>query len=398
MVRGDPIELAVILAAFYGLRRSEVVGLKWDAIDFEKKTFTVKHTVTQVTVDGKEVTIQKDRTKTKSSYRTLPLVPPFEELLHRLRQEQLLNQKVCGNAYCQKYLDYIYVNAIVHRHVGEQLTVINIVGGFRIPRLLHDLLHAHAVVIILERYARAFRAHLLELATRFPSVAPRPVVGRVADCIVGNRLAVIAGQLVLPVAVAVGVGNCLNRRADCTRGIGIPDFGSDVPAAVVVVHPGCILMRIVCANQLTQRVVLIRRGQITALFAGDVSAGVVGIFEGDAVLRDLFHQHSGAVRTISAVYIFVGARQLSSVRTALRYAGGDSAQCIIGIVHLVRAAIVGNPRHTVVPVLGKLQIKAPRHKSDGVFRILIGQYIRHKSLQSLKRSMVAALPQAFCRF
>ena len=52
-----PIELAVILAAFYGLRRSEVVGLKWDAIDFEKKTFTVKHTVTQVTVDGKEVTI-----------------------------------------------------------------------------------------------------------------------------------------------------------------------------------------------------------------------------------------------------------------------------------------------------------------------------------------------------
>ena len=112
VVRGDPIELAVILAAFYGLRRSEVVGLKWDAIDFEKKTFTVKHTVTQVTVDGKEVTIQKDRTKTKSSYRTLPLVPPFEELLHRLRQEQLVNQKVCGTAYCQKYLDYIYVNAM----------------------------------------------------------------------------------------------------------------------------------------------------------------------------------------------------------------------------------------------------------------------------------------------
>ena len=63
-------------------------------------------------MDGKEVTIQKDRTKTKSSYRTLPLVPPFEELLHRLKQEQLINQKVCGNAYCQKYLDYIYVNAL----------------------------------------------------------------------------------------------------------------------------------------------------------------------------------------------------------------------------------------------------------------------------------------------
>ncbi len=37
VVKGDPIELAVILAAFYGLRRSEALGLKWDAIDFEKK-------------------------------------------------------------------------------------------------------------------------------------------------------------------------------------------------------------------------------------------------------------------------------------------------------------------------------------------------------------------------
>lgn len=36
VVRGDPIELGVILTAFYGLRRSEAVGLKWDAIDFEK--------------------------------------------------------------------------------------------------------------------------------------------------------------------------------------------------------------------------------------------------------------------------------------------------------------------------------------------------------------------------
>ena len=35
-VKGDPIELGVILAAFYGLCRSEVAGLKWDAIDFRK--------------------------------------------------------------------------------------------------------------------------------------------------------------------------------------------------------------------------------------------------------------------------------------------------------------------------------------------------------------------------
>ena len=32
-VRGNKIEIPVMLAAFYGLRRSEVVGLKWDAVD-----------------------------------------------------------------------------------------------------------------------------------------------------------------------------------------------------------------------------------------------------------------------------------------------------------------------------------------------------------------------------
>ena len=150
IVRGDPIELAVILAAFYGLRRSEVVGLKWDAIDFEKKTFTIKHTVTQVTVDGKEVTIQKDRTKTKSSYRTLPLVPPFEELLHRLRQEQLINQKVCGNAYCQKYLDYIYVNAIGElvkpNFITQHFEIVLKNNGLKKIRF-HDLRHSCASLL-----------------------------------------------------------------------------------------------------------------------------------------------------------------------------------------------------------------------------------------------------------
>ena len=48
IVKGDPIELGVILGAFYGLRRSEAVGLKWYAIDFKKKTITIRHTVTPV--------------------------------------------------------------------------------------------------------------------------------------------------------------------------------------------------------------------------------------------------------------------------------------------------------------------------------------------------------------
>ena len=116
-VKGDPIELGVIVAAFYGLRRSEVVGLKWDAIDFVKKTVTIRHTVTQMCLDGKSTVIQKDRTKTKSSYRTLPLVEPFEELLLRLKEQQTQNRKLCGRSYNNKYSEYIYILHYVIMHI-----------------------------------------------------------------------------------------------------------------------------------------------------------------------------------------------------------------------------------------------------------------------------------------
>ena len=111
-VKGDPLELAVIVGAFYGLRRSEVVGLKWDAIDFKKKTISIRHTVVQFNLDGQNQIVRKDSTKTKSSCRTLPLVPPFELLLHHLKEEQSVNQKVCGDCYCRDYLEYIYVDAM----------------------------------------------------------------------------------------------------------------------------------------------------------------------------------------------------------------------------------------------------------------------------------------------
>lgn len=110
VTKGDLIELPVMLAAFYGLRRSEVLGLKWDAIDFEKKTITIRHTVTQTTLDGKSVIIEKDRTKTKSSYRTLPLVKPFEDALLRKKAEQAENRRLCGKCYDKSHLDYINVN------------------------------------------------------------------------------------------------------------------------------------------------------------------------------------------------------------------------------------------------------------------------------------------------
>ena len=66
------------------------------ADSIEKKVFIVHHVVTQTTQDGKRVLVMKDRPKTKKSLRTLPIVPPFEELLYKLWDKQQHCRKLCG--------------------------------------------------------------------------------------------------------------------------------------------------------------------------------------------------------------------------------------------------------------------------------------------------------------
>lgn len=70
---------AVALALYYGLRRSEVCGLRWSAIDFDANTICICHTVV------KGLTIEaKDRTKTETSRRTYQLLPEVRDMLLRL--------------------------------------------------------------------------------------------------------------------------------------------------------------------------------------------------------------------------------------------------------------------------------------------------------------------------
>ena len=106
------IEVPVKLAAFYGLRRSEVMGLRWDAVDFVHNTICIRHTVTGCTIDGQYQIIAADTTKTRSSRRTLPLVPTVREMLLRLKEQQEQNRKICGQSYSREFADYICVNKL----------------------------------------------------------------------------------------------------------------------------------------------------------------------------------------------------------------------------------------------------------------------------------------------
>ena len=139
-----------MLLHFTVLRRSEVLGLRWDAIDFEEKAITIRHTVNETRIDGKYTLVLADTTKTKSSYRTLPLVAPFEAILKRLKAEQEENRKLCGNCYCQDYLGYIYVNELgelikpgyLSSHVPVVLKEHNMP-----PIRFHDLRHSCASLL-----------------------------------------------------------------------------------------------------------------------------------------------------------------------------------------------------------------------------------------------------------
>ena len=149
--RGTRLELPVMFGAFYGLRRSEVIGLKWDAIDFKNDTITIRHTVISCNINGKHILVASDNTKTKSSMRTLPLVPVFKEKLLEVKAEQEHNRKLCGRSYCKEYQGYICVNEIGEivkpTYVTTEFQKLLEKNGLRKIRY-HDLRHSCASLLL----------------------------------------------------------------------------------------------------------------------------------------------------------------------------------------------------------------------------------------------------------
>ena len=149
--RGSRLELIIQFAAFYGLRRSEVLGLRWDAIDFEAGTLTIRHIVTSTNIEGKHILIQADRAKTSSSLRTLPLVSGFAQRLKEMKEQQEYNERLCGNCYNKKYKGYLFVdemgNLILPNAVSENFGKLLKAHGLRHIRF-HDLRHSCASLLL----------------------------------------------------------------------------------------------------------------------------------------------------------------------------------------------------------------------------------------------------------
>ena len=102
VIKTQKLELPLTLGIIYGLRREEILGLTWNAIDFKNKSITIRKTVGRGKYDGVTQFLIKDIPKNKSSYRTLPMFDFIADLLKKYKEKYKLKPQ----AYLTNYLRF----------------------------------------------------------------------------------------------------------------------------------------------------------------------------------------------------------------------------------------------------------------------------------------------------
>ena len=153
-------------------------------------------------------------------------------------------------------------------YVDDVLAMEGVVGDHTVDGLLYP----QALGVVHKAGGGAALAHLLQLTVVLPGVGPGAVGERIANGVVGDRRAIVLGQLVFPVAVPVRIGDRLKDRAHCARGVRIPLLAQNIAATVVIIDPGGAhraaggVVLVVDLNQLAQIVVsVIDRWTINSL-------------------------------------------------------------------------------------------------------------------------------------
>ena len=108
MLNGEKLwfQVAVLLGLLFGLRRSEIIGLRMQDIDWVQGTITVRYTVTQQTLDRKNILVSKPFTKNKR-VRSFEMTKPIAVALKALLVEHQNNKKLFGKNYDNTWNDYL---------------------------------------------------------------------------------------------------------------------------------------------------------------------------------------------------------------------------------------------------------------------------------------------------
>lgn len=143
-IRDEPLYPLLKITAFYGLRRSEVLGLKWDSIDFGAGTMTIRHTVSKVTK-----AVEKDKTKNATSYRSFPLTEEAQRIFQAAKAEEEKNRRLFGRQYQES--DYVFKWADGRSYSPDYITskFPALLKKHGMPHIrLHELRHSCASLLI----------------------------------------------------------------------------------------------------------------------------------------------------------------------------------------------------------------------------------------------------------
>jgi integrase len=143
-IKGNRLEALFTVALSLGLRRGEALGLRWQDIDFEKRTLRVHQSLARI---NKKLVLSEP--KTKSSRRILDLPATLAARLKEHRTRQLEDRMAVGTRWVETGL--VFTSGIgtpvdprhVKRHLDPLLTKAGL-PHFRV----HDLRHFCASLLL----------------------------------------------------------------------------------------------------------------------------------------------------------------------------------------------------------------------------------------------------------
>lgn len=144
VVKNERLAPVIHLAAWYGLRRGEILGLTWNNVDLDACTMDICQTVTRVN----ELVIAP-RTKTSSSLRRLWLTEETCQLLRQLRHQQLVERVKFGESYIVNDFVFKMENGDMMKPEYVSITFKKLLeeNGLRHIRF-HDLRHTAATLLL----------------------------------------------------------------------------------------------------------------------------------------------------------------------------------------------------------------------------------------------------------
>lgn len=147
-IHDEPLCPLFKITAIYGLRRSEVLGLKWDSINFEAGTVTIRHTVSGVTK-----AVEKDKTKNSSSYRSFPLTEEAKRIFQEAKAAEEENRRLFGRQYQENSYVFKWDDGTPYRPDYITAKFSDLLKLHGLPHIrLHELRHSCASLLINEGF------------------------------------------------------------------------------------------------------------------------------------------------------------------------------------------------------------------------------------------------------